>query len=261
MRLAAAGDNCIDYYAASGVGYPGGNPVNVAVNLVAAGGAASYLGAVGTDDHGKLLMKALADRGVDVSHLHVVPGRTAVTQVEIVAGERVLGEYDEGVMSGFQLSEEDLDFIAEHDLFVTGLWGHLENQVGRVRERGVPVAFDFATRSDDPVAAAAIGDVDYAFFSADGPADDELRDRMRDLGRRGPRTVVATLGEHGSLVLEDGAFTELRATPCPTVDTMGAGDSYIAGFLLGVLRSAPVEECMRLGTASATRTLGINGAW
>ncbi|MCO5997903.1 fructoselysine 6-kinase [Actinoallomurus rhizosphaericola] len=261
MRLAAAGDNCIDYYAAEGAARPGGNPVNVAVNLVAGGGQASYLGAVGSDDHGRLLIDALAGRGVDVSHVRVLPGKTAVTQVELVDGERRFGEYDEGVMADFRLREEDLDFIAGHDLFVTGLWGHLEDQLGLVRARGVPVAFDFATKPDDPVVAAAIGQVDYAFFATEGPDGDALRDRMRDYASRGPRVVVATMGAYGSVALADGVFIECPARPCPVIDTMGAGDSYIAGFLRGVLLAAPVEECMRLGAVSASRTLGINGAW
>lgn len=262
MRLAAAGDNCIDYYVAQHKGYPGGNPVNVAVNLAAGGGQASYIGGVGSDDNGRVLVDALETRGVDVSHVRVMRGKTAVTQVEIVDGERVFGDYDEGVVADFKLCGSDLDFIADHDLFVTGLWGHLEDQLGLVRRRGVGVAFDFATKLDDPVVDAAIDQVDYAFFSADGPTDDQLRDQMRAYASRGPHMVIATLGKHGSIALVDGSFVEFPAAPSRTVvDTMGAGDSYIAGFLLGVLRCAPVTECMRLGTESAKRTLGVDGAW
>ncbi|NMC85556.1 MAG: fructoselysine 6-kinase, partial [Anaerolineaceae bacterium] len=43
--------------------------------------------------------------------------------------------------------------------------------------------------------------------------------------------------------------------------TMGAGDSYMAGFLHGVLRHLPVTECMRLGAVSSSLTLQYYGAW
>ena len=49
IRVAAIGDNCIDYYDSLNESYPGGNPVNVAVYIKRLGGESSYTGAVGTD--------------------------------------------------------------------------------------------------------------------------------------------------------------------------------------------------------------------
>ena len=48
IRVAAIGDNCIDYYDSLNESYPGGNPVNVAVYIKRLGGESSYTGAVGT---------------------------------------------------------------------------------------------------------------------------------------------------------------------------------------------------------------------
>lgn len=42
---------------------------------------------------------------------------------------------------------------------------------------------------------------------------------------------------------------------------MGAGDSYIAGFLTGILADAPIEKAMEMGAAAATETLQYFGAW
>ena len=42
---------------------------------------------------------------------------------------------------------------------------------------------------------------------------------------------------------------------------MGAGDSYIAGFLKGILEEKTVPECMRMGAENASITLGYFGAW
>jgi fructoselysine 6-kinase len=262
MKIAAVGDNCIDDYVSLGTAYPGGNAVNVAVNCVRAGGTASYVGVVGDDAHGRLLIEGVAAEGVDVSHVHVVPGTTAVTSVELVDGERILGDYDEGVVADFRLTDDDLDFIAEHDLVATALWGKIENSLRQITERGVQVAFDFATEFDHEVVDAAIVHVSIAFFSANTrPEDANLGATMTSIADRGPRLVVVTLGEHGSIALSGGEFTVHGIEPVEIRDTMGAGDSYIGGFLWAYVNGASVSECMAAGTRSSAHTLQLDGAW
>lgn len=259
-RLAAAGDNCVDWYADAGIGHPGGNPVNVAVAVARAGGRASYTGAVGDDDAGSLLITALQGEGVDTSHVRVEPGATAVTQVEIRDGERHFGHYDEGVMADFELTDEDVDFLCGHDLVVTGLWGKVESRLGEIRSRGVTVAYDCADHLDRPSAVSALPHTDICFFSAEEDSPD-LRTLMADLAHRGPHTVVATLGANGSLAYRGHEFTVLPVEPVVVVDTMGAGDSYIGGFLHAHLEGATLLECMRRGSLSAAATLRVDGAW
>ena len=100
MKLAAVGSNCVDFYSniENGKAYPGGGPVNMAVYTVRLGGEASYTGPVGDDAYGKIMQEAIAAKGVDTSHLHVKPGKTAVSQVELLEGERVFGDYEAGVL-------------------------------------------------------------------------------------------------------------------------------------------------------------------
>ena len=93
MRIAALGDNCIDIYDETGECYVGGNPVNVASYIQRLGGESAYVGAVGDDAYGVLVREKLEERGVDVSHLHVLSGRTAVTHVLLENGDRRFGEY------------------------------------------------------------------------------------------------------------------------------------------------------------------------
>ena len=45
------------------------------------------------------------------------------------------------------------------------------------------------------------------------------------------------------------------------VDSMGAGDSYIAGFLTGIVDGLSIEGAMEKGAANATETLKYFGAW
>ncbi len=261
MKLAAVGDNCMDVYENIGKAYPGGNPVNVAVYFVRLGGESSYTGVVGTDQYGKLMKEKIAEKGVDVSHIRFMEGSTAITHVELVDGERVFGEYEEGVLADFKLTDEEIDFLCSHDMVVTGLWGNVHDDLAKIKARGVKIAFDAATRPEDPAAVTAIPSVDYLFFATDDGDTPELRETMKQIKARGPKLVITTLGEKGSIVYDGEKYTTFGIIPCNVVDTMGAGDSFIAGFLKGVLEEKEVEACMEMGAANSSVTLEYNGAW
>lgn len=261
MKIACVGDNCIDFYDAQGERFPGGNPVNVAVYVRRLGGESAYAGAVGTDENGDFLLNALREKGVDVSHVQRLPGATALSHVSLLDGDRVFGDYEEGVMADFSLRDEDIDFLCAHDLVVTGLWGHAEGRLADIRARGTPVAFDGAERPFDPTALAALPHVDIAFFSDDRLSDEALREKMLQAAGLGPRLVVATRGSKGSLAYDGTSFYSCGIVPGRVVDTMGAGDSYIAGFLMAWLQKRNTPECMRSGAENAARTVGYAGAW
>lgn len=261
MKIAAVGDNCMDVYDDLNQSYPGGNPVNVAVYSVRLGGEASYTGVVGSDKYGKIMIDALNSKGVDTSHMKTLPGSTAITHVELVDGERVFGDYDEGVLANFKLSEEDIDFLCSQDLVVTGLWGNIENDLYKIKAKGTPIAFDFATKLDDPVIEKAIHSVDYAFFATDDGDTESIRDYMKKIQAKGPKIVTFTLGDKGSVAYDGKSFTTFGIVACDVKDTMGAGDSYIAGFLRGILQGKELKECMHMGAANSSITLQYNGAW
>lgn len=261
MKLAAVGDNCMDVYENIGKAYPGGNPVNVAVYFVRLGGEASYTGVVGTDQYGSLMKEKIGEKGVDVSHIRFEEGSTAITHVDLIDGERVFGDYEEGVLAEFKLTKEEIDFLCSHDLVVTGLWGNIHADLAEIHSRGVKTAFDAATRPDDEAARIAIPSVDYLFFAADDGDTPELRAQMKEIFDRGPKLVITTLGEKGSIVYDGKAYTTFGIIPCHVVDTMGVGDSYIAGFLKGILEEKSVEECMKAGASNSSVTLEYNGAW
>lgn len=261
MKVAAAGDNCVDVYEKEGKSYPGGNPVNVAVYLKRMGIDASFTSVVGDDQWGKRMADALTEKGIDISHLHVEHGDTAVTKVEIVDGNRVFGDYIEGVMETFALSDEDVDFICSHDLFVSGIWGHCDNRLEEIHSRGITTVFDYSDQPEDPMVDATLAYVDYAFFGLESDDTPEVRAFMAEKQAKGPKAVIVTLGENGSLAYDGESFHKGDIVECEVVDTMGAGDSFIAGFIKGILEGQTIDECMGSGAQSSAVTLGYSGAW
>lgn len=261
MRIGTVGDNCMDVYKQLGKAFPGGNPVNVAVYSVRLGEEASYTGVVGTDEYGRLLKDALRDKKVDVSHVRELPGQTAITEVDFVDNDRVLGDYYEGVLEQFVLTDEDINFLASHDIVVSGIWGKIEKSLPAIKRRGVPIAFDFADKMDHPLVEEIIPHVDYAFFSYANGDDEFIRDYMKTIQAKGPQLVIVTMGEKGSMVYDGASFFHYGIIPCKVVDTMGAGDSYIAAFICGILQKKSIEECMGMGARNSSITIQYQGAW
>lgn len=230
MKLAAVGSNCVDFYKniENGKAYPGGSPVNMAVYTVRLGGEASYTGPVGDDVYGKIMQEAIAAKGVDTSHLYVKPGKTAVSQVELLEGERVFGDYEEGVLEDYTLSEEDMDFIQTHDMVVCDLWGKVEGQFRALKARGIPTAFDCATRPEDEASRIAMPYTDYLFFSSDDGDTPALRDQMKGYHSRGPKLVIALLGEHAVCATTEASSINSASFPVNTLWTAWARATAIS---------------------------------
>lgn len=261
MKIVCVGDNCIDFYDETGMACPGGNPVNVAVYARRLGAETAYLGAVGTDRFGDLLMERLKAERVDITHVQRLEGPSALCHVTMREGDRVLGDYDEGVMECFALRKEDLAYLSGFDLVITGLWGRTEKYLEQIRASGTLIAFDGADRPFDPAGLTALPHTDLAFFSDDSMDDEALREKISSAASLGPRIVVATRGAKGSLAFDGTAFYDCPPAPCTVVDTMGAGDSYIAGFIKTWLEGKSIAECMKTGALTAAGTIARHGAW
>ncbi|MGJ7911026.1 fructoselysine 6-kinase [Neobacillus sp. LXY-1] len=260
MRFVTVGDNCMDVYQASKKAYPGGNPVNVAVYLKELGAETAYIGWVGTDPYGDVMIHALQEKGVDVSHLTKKEGKTAVTYVELVDNDRKFGDYEEGVMADFSLTNEELHFIGNHQLVHAGIWGHVEEYFPTFREMGLTTSFDFSDQLDHSLVQTLPSLVDYSFFSYTKD-DDYIRQFLKDVKSRGTNIAVATLGENGSLAYDGEQFYQFGVQEANVVDTMGAGDSFISGFIYARLQGQPIQKCLECGTNTAAKTISYFGAW
>ena len=76
------------------------------------------------------------------------------------------------------------------------------------------------------------------------------------------KVAVATFGEQGSLAYNGVYFIEGNAVPQENVvNTVGAGDSFIAGFLAGVLKGRDISGCLRDGARLASQVVGVFEPW
>lgn len=262
MRVAEIGDNCIDLYERLGKKYPTGNVVDTGVNLKKLGADVSIISTTGSDEFGQWIVESLAREGLDISHLKIAEGPTAVTYMDMDGNERVHGDYVEGVLSDMVFDEEDIRFACEHDLVHTALWGKAEKVLPKIAEKGVPIAFDYADRLDHELVEETLPYVSYGFYSYHNGKDEFISSYLKDKVDRGMKIAVATFGEKGSLAYDGKSFYAGPIFPAKkVVNTVGAGDSFIAGFLYGVLSGYDVLKCLRTGARVASSVVEVFEPW
>jgi len=252
LRLAAVGDNCVDILRPAGRRFIGGNAVNVAVQFASLGGVSAYFGAVGEDENGALTEQSLVRNRVDISRLARRALPTAYTQIDVAEnGERSIGFEDFGACAGYVPDDDAMAALLGFDHVHIG-WLDDGGAVRRyLAAAGISVSQD-TTVNARPENLGVDG-LSIAFASIDG-SHDAARRAADALFARGARGVVVTRGSQGSSVFVNGSDADIPARPIVPVDTTGAGDSYIAGFLHALLSGASPDIAGEKAAALAAAT-------
>ena len=222
---------------------------------------AAYIGWFGNDGHGDLVLSSLKSEGVDTSHCRVIDGPSAWGEVNLVNGERVFGASTHGVTPLIKLEEEDYRYISQFDIVHTSVFSHLEDSLERLKQASHILSFDFSEKTDEEYLGLVCPWVDIAFFSASGQTETTLNALMKQVVDLGTKVVVITRGEQGSLAVKDGKSYSQGIVPVEVVDTMGAGDAYIAGFLVDYVSGKDIQVCMQEGAAFAAQNCKSLGAY
>ncbi len=267
MKAAMIGDNCIDEYVRVDGQvihrrYPTGNCVDTGVNLQKMGIQTSVISTTGNDADGKWMIESLTREGLDLSHFKIGNGKTAITYMDLNGNDRVHGEYIEGVLEHIVFDEDDIAFASSHDIVHTALWGKAENVLPDIRKSGCRISFDYADRLDHPLVESTLPYVDYGFYSYHKERDPFIESFLKDKTDRGMKIAVATFGDKGSLAYDGTSFTECGVRKVDhVVNTVGAGDSYIAGFLCGLLKGESVAQCMERGAKISAEVIQVFEPW
>ena len=244
MRLVAVGDNVVDWYIEQDAMFPGGNAFNVAALVRRLGMPTAYVGKLGDDRAGQGMRATLEREGVEAVRTRVEAGSNWLCRVVLRDGDRKFLGSDRGVYTPLELDDEDLSYIGGFDLLHTSIHSEVEPFLERLAATGVRIAFDYSDRYDDNYLERTAPHVQIAFLSHaehDREAARGLLARVRALG---PETAVVTLGAAGSVAVEGDTVHVQPAAPVEVVDTMGAGDAFIAGFLVALRDGLPLAERM-----------------
>ena len=250
MQMATIGDNCLDVYVEQDLLTVGGNALNVAANWKKLGLASRYFGAVGNDDAGLAVRSGVQGIGLEETDMVTLDGPTGVTLIRLVESNREFLFEEFGVGLEWNPSDDIIDTVADFDWVHTAGVAEAAQIRARLHERGVRFSVDLSTFHDFD----SLEGVEIAFASWDGPLDGGAHDLAARMSKAGALYAVVMCGEHGSLMRSGTETTATKANSITPVDTCGAGDSYIAGYVNSHLAGESAQISLVKATANATRT-------
>lgn len=269
----AQGDTMADSIALAA----GGDALNQACALAGLGSPVSIMTLVGEDAFGRLLLDALARHGVECGGVTVSAAHATSASVVCVLpnAQRHILSHKGGTVRDYALSHIDLNAIGKDTGVLSfGSIGASHRLVGRdlarVFERAkqvgaVVVADAIADMGPNTLAhiAPALPLVDWfvpsyeeaaCFTGLSSPA--EIIPALQSLGIG---RVVVKMGREGCVYMANGEIRRVPAFAVQAVDTTGAGDSFVAGFVHALTRDYPLEKALEYASAAAAISVGGAG--
>ena len=271
IKFAAAGYVCVDYYPDyDNLCYVTGNGVDVLFNLVDMRRdiKPSVVSAISDDKYGKMALNAFSQRGIDCSHLEVIPGgQTPNVPLYLVNNDRTYGKPVRGIMQEYEFSDEAIEFIASHDMVHSDFTGRLIPRLGEIRrkmssgESDLKVFFDLSNKYNHPNLKEVLSNIDCGLMSFENDIE-KGREFLRYAISMGVKLMIVTFGTNGSMAYDGNKFYRADIVKADKiVNTVGAGDSYFAGFISALIDGKPIDECMYSGAAQAAKIVSIFGPY
>jgi sugar/nucleoside kinase (ribokinase family) len=229
-------------------------------NLALLGNRVQFHSAIGEDPLGELCRKRLEEAGVDVSAVRKFQGKqTGITVILPQPEKRFILTYL-GVMAEMRFEDLDLQQIASaRHLHLSSyfLQRALRPRMAELfrfaKQAGLSTSLD---TNDDPDSLWGKDVLDVLKWvdvllpnerEACCLAGVDHPERALDVLSKEVPLVVMKRGEKGAIASRGKERFEVAAPKTTAVDTIGAGDSFDAGFLHQFIRGARMEECLRYG--------------
>lgn len=250
----------------------GGKGANQAVAAARLGARVAFLGAVGSDAHGRALLEALTAEGIDTSRTSVVRDATgaALILVDQTGQNTIVVALGANGAPGPDYVEANAEALAASDVLLLQLEMRIETvdeaiRIGRAADTLVvldlaPARERFPDRLPE-VDVLTPNETEASALLRCGPIGDieDARDAVAAMQALGPRIVALKLGARGAVVGCGGLIEHTPAFPVQAVDTTACGDAWTAGFAIALAEGASPAGAARFANAcgaAAATTLG-----
>jgi len=262
---------------AKGVETSGGSAGNTIAGVASFGGKAAYLGKVANDKLGEVFAHDMRTVGAHFSTPPLVDGKaTAVSMINVTPdGQRTMctflgasveftdADVDKDVIEGAKIVYlEGYLFDAELARRAFAKAAALAHGVGRMIALTLSDGF-VVERHRAGLMGFIESQVDLLFANESElcalfQTDDF--DRALEALRPHVKLAAVTRGEAGSVIFSQGERLSVKAEAVQkVVDTTGAGDQYAAGFMFGLSRGRPLQQCGQLGSLAAAEVISHYG--
>lgn len=260
-----------------------GSESNVAIGLSRLGIPALWIGSVGDDGLGDMVLRELRAEGVRIDAVRPPGTATAVIVKERLTEDRWRISYNRRGSAGSMLDPDRItpaSLEGARVLHVSGISLGLgaipaqavQRAIELAREAGIAVSFDVNYRSalwSTADAAAAIlpllRDVDILFASNSEAemlvGEQDAAGLLDALTAAGPREVIITRGADGAVARQGDETLEQRARCVRVIDPVGAGDAFVAGYLAARLRGHGLGPRLALGADMGAYAVSTVGDW
>jgi sugar/nucleoside kinase (ribokinase family) len=251
----------------------GGSSCLFACQAARLGLRVGILGRVGDDDFGRLIVHRLEECGVDTGYVIVDPAlKTGLGIALCQNGDRAILTYM-GSICALRPDDVSDEFLASarhlhHGSFFlhTGLRPAMPGIFRRAQELGLSTSLDTnwdpaerwnsTLRKVLPLADVFMPNEQEALQITGCAA---LEEAARQLRARGIPLVTVKRGPEGARAYGEQGMVECRVAPAAGGDSIGAGDSFDAGFLAGWLRSLPLKQCLDIACYCGRSVAGAVG--
>jgi len=274
VSIAFIGDLTVDTYPKLNRQHLGGASLNAALWAIRSGAKkVSILAGVGHDEPGRQFIRAMDKARISHEAVVQLPGATSVIEIFVDSiGEHTWGEWKPGVMEEYHLGDCEFDILKTHEaaaLTVYGKTRHLFSELsawGREETNRPFLAVNFDDLSQlghtTDVVSAHIGGIDAGFFGLDKEKDNDLITHIAGVARDTGKLMVVTTGKHGAVAFQGNSTYNAPVSPVQrVVDTTGAGDAFLAGFLVSYIGNRQITTSLAAGNALAAQSVQLFGAF
>jgi ribokinase len=244
---------------------PGGKGANTAVAAGRLGTRVAFLGAVGSDSYGAVLLDSLRSAGVDATWVRRSDRPTGIAYITVTPdGENAI-VVSPGANAALTEADADPAVIGSARVLVASLeipLAVVEHAVSTCVARKIRPVVNLspvASLSEATLAALdpLVVNEHEAAWLLNCPGGEVDPRRLLDLG---PRSVVVTLGSRGAVVASDSFAHEVPAPSVQPVDTTGAGDAFTGALAAGLSAGADLVAAARRATQVAAFSVTRAGA-
>ena len=256
----------------------GGAPLNVALRLQALGAKTTMISAIGKDNYSKETLSILDAKDFATSHIQRVNRPTG--KVRVTLSNTGNASYDilpDVAWDHIQATPEAVEEVQQAGAFIFGSLAlreaYNQEQFEQLVAAATYTVFDLNLRDphyDIDVAVALMDIADCIKLNDEelelivailGLQKETLEEELKAVAQiTNTTTICVTLGADGAMLLHKEKIYTQVGYPTKVVDTVGAGDSFLAGLVYGLLTGQPPQKALQLGCVLGSLIAGKAGA-
>jgi ribokinase len=248
----------------------GGNGANTAVAFARLGLKTAYLGEIGKDQNGKMILESLKKHKIDFIGTR---GETSGFSIilDSIEDDRTILVY-KGCNNDLKLKELNLKKLKAKWLYITSMLGEslitMKAVVEYAKKQNIKIAFNPSSTLLENETKTAIDLLSYTDVLVLNKEEAEClagknstEANIQKLLSYGPKIIAVTDGKNGAIAYNDGHYYRISARKdLKVVETTGAGDAFASTLTAGIILGKPFETCLKMAIINAESEISYHGA-